>query len=297
MTQKAVIVTPTDNVIGPCGEVTYDLLKKLGMNVELQETDWGTVVQRRNSRKPVEAGGWSIIHTVWPSDAIYTPMTSAILRGQGDKGWFGWFADDKIEQLNTDFLRATDQAARLSITNTIQQEALAGADNPARSVLHPLGLPRGSKEHGGGPGAIFLGCAARLKRLAGAPPGAITASRDTATNPNVFEAFALAIIGGFGPRAHPGIPDHEPRLAEARNDAITMGNAMDELRKFSLAPASYVSESSYFEKEWQESYWGANYFRLQAIKANYDPGGLFFVHHGVGSEDWNVDGFERLTTN
>jgi peptide/nickel transport system substrate-binding protein len=123
--QKAVIVTPTDNVIGPCGEVTYDLLKKLGMNVELQETDWGTVVQRRNSRKPVEAGGWSIIHTVWPSDAIYTPMTSAILRGQGDKGWFGWFANDKIEQLNTDFLSATDQAARLTITDTIQQEAFA----------------------------------------------------------------------------------------------------------------------------------------------------------------------------
>jgi peptide/nickel transport system substrate-binding protein len=93
--QKAVIVTPTDNFIGPCGEVTYDLLKKLGINVELGETDWGTVVQRRNSRKPVDAGGWSIIHTVWPSDAIYTPMTSAILRSQGDKGWFGWFANEK----------------------------------------------------------------------------------------------------------------------------------------------------------------------------------------------------------
>ena len=121
--QKVVIVTPTDNVIGPCGEVTYDLLKKLGMNVELQETDWGTVMQRRNSRKPVDAGGWSIIHTVWPSDGIYTPTTSAILRGQGDKGWFGWFANDKIEQLNTDFLNAKDQAARLTITDTIQQEA------------------------------------------------------------------------------------------------------------------------------------------------------------------------------
>ena len=93
--QKVVILNPTNNIIGPCGEVTYDLLKKLGMNVDLQETDWGTVLQRRNSRKPVDVGGWSIIHTVWPSDAIYTPVTSAILRGQGDKGWF---AGEKIEQ-------------------------------------------------------------------------------------------------------------------------------------------------------------------------------------------------------
>ena len=27
----------------------------------------------------------------------------------------------------------------------------------------------------------------------------------------------------------------------------------------------------------------------------YDPTGLFFVHHGVGSEEWSEDGFTRLT--
>jgi hypothetical protein len=39
---------------------------------------------------------------------------------------------------------------------------------------------------------------------------------------------------------------------------------------------------------------GTNYLRLQALKATYDPDGLFFVHHGVGSEDWSDDGFTRL---
>jgi hypothetical protein len=29
------------------------------------------------------------------------------------------------------------------------------------------------------------------------------------------------------------------------------------------------------------------------VKARYDPHGLFFVHHGVGSEDWSADGFMR----
>lgn len=135
------------------------------------------------------------------------------------------------------------------------------------------------------------------KGLAGAPPEAITASRNTATNPKVLEAFALAIIGGFGPPAYPGIPGHEPNIAEARNDALLIGNAMDELRPLSAAPASYVSESSYFEKEWQESYWGTNYARLRAAKTKYDPDGLFFVHHGIGSDDWSADGFDRLTAN
>ncbi|WP_368042651.1 BBE domain-containing protein [Paraburkholderia atlantica] len=39
---------------------------------------------------------------------------------------------------------------------------------------------------------------------------------------------------------------------------------------------------------------GANYARLLSIKKRYDPHGLFFVRHGVGSEDWSDDGFTRM---
>ncbi len=70
---------------------------------------------------------------------------------------------------------------------------------------------------------------------------------------------------------------------------------MNELRKLIPDSAAYVSESSYFEKSWQQSFWGSNYARLRAIKDQYDPDGLFFVHHGVGSEDWSQDGFTRLS--
>ena len=31
------------------------------------------------------------------------------------------------------------------------------------------------------------------------------------------------------------------------------------------------------------AYWGPNYPKLQQLKKKYDPGGQFFVHHGVGS--------------
>ncbi|HSU06911.1 MAG TPA: BBE domain-containing protein [Acetobacteraceae bacterium] len=58
---------------------------------------------------------------------------------------------------------------------------------------------------------------------------------------------------------------------------------------------SYVSESNFFEHDWQRSFWGANYARLRAVKTKYDPAGLFFVHYGAGSEDWSADGFTRLS--
>ena len=132
------------------------------------------------------------------------------------------------------------------------------------------------------------------KGLAGAPADAIAASRDTATNPVVLDAFALAIIGsGSGP-SYPGVQGHEPDVERARKDAFAVGRAMAELRKVSPVPGAYVSESNFFEKGWQQSFWGSNYERLQKVKAKYDPEGLFFVHHGVGSEDWSGYGFTRV---
>ncbi len=132
------------------------------------------------------------------------------------------------------------------------------------------------------------------KGLAGAPPEAITAAKDTAMNPAVLDAFALAIIAAEGPPAYPGIAGHEPDLAAARQHAAAIGKAMAVLHKLTSHPGSYVSEAGFFDETWQRSYWGTNYPRLAAVKKKYDPAGLFFVHHGVGSEEWSADGFTRL---
>ncbi len=132
------------------------------------------------------------------------------------------------------------------------------------------------------------------KGLAGSQTEAIAAARETAMNPSVCDAFALAIIAAGTNRAIPGIPGHEPDAVTARKDAAAIDRAMNELRKLAPAGGSYVSESNFFEKGWGHSFWGANYERLQKVKGKYDPEGLFFVHHGVGSEDWSDDGFTRL---
>jgi FAD/FMN-containing dehydrogenase len=132
------------------------------------------------------------------------------------------------------------------------------------------------------------------KGLAGAAPEAIRTAKDTAMNPAVTEAFALVISGAEGPPAYPGVAGHEPDAAAARRHAEAIDNAMAELRKLTPEVGSYVWETNFFQENWQEAFWGANYARLRAIKDKYDPDGLFFLHHGVGSEDWSADGFARL---
>jgi len=131
------------------------------------------------------------------------------------------------------------------------------------------------------------------KGLAGAPAEAIAATRETATNPAVCQAFALAIIAGGEASAYPGEKRPPMDLKAAHQAAQAIDQAASELRRIAPNAGSYVSESNYFNKSWSRDFWGENYARLNAVKAKYDPDGLFFVHHGVGSEVWSPDGFTR----
>lgn len=132
------------------------------------------------------------------------------------------------------------------------------------------------------------------KGLAGAPADEIAAARDTAMNPAVLDAFALAIIASEGPPAFPGMPGMGPDLVMARTHAAGIDKAMDALLKIAPGAGSYVSESDYFQRDWQAAFWGSNHPKLAKVKRKYDPAGLFFVHHGVGSEAWSADGFTRV---
>ena len=132
------------------------------------------------------------------------------------------------------------------------------------------------------------------KGLAGAPAQEIAAARDTAMNPAVLDAFALAICAAGGPPAFPGVKGREPNVNAADRAASAVMKSMAKLLEVVDEPGSYVSESDFFESQWRRSYWGSNYPRLAAVKKKYDPDGLFTVHHGVGSEEWSADGFTRL---
>ena len=123
--EKCVIINPTDFPdIGPLGQVSADLLRKAGVNVELAETDWGTVIQRRGSREAVEKGGWSIFHTTGPAIGWGNPANSLLVRGQGAKGWFGWWNNPRAEELAEEWLFAPNEAAQKAAATTLGRLAL-----------------------------------------------------------------------------------------------------------------------------------------------------------------------------
>jgi hypothetical protein len=133
------------------------------------------------------------------------------------------------------------------------------------------------------------------KGLAGASAPTVDGARDTAMNPDVLSAFALAIMAAASLPAFMSVLGYKPDLAAAHRSAAGVAAAAAALRQLAPTAGSYLSESDYFNADWRRAFWGSNHPRLAGVKAKYDPEGLFFVHHGVGSEAWSADGFERAT--
>ena len=79
------------------GDVTADLLKRMGMNVDFVATDWGTVGARRAQKTPHNQGGWEMFHTWHAGADCISPIGYAAIRGTGDKAWWGWPTSEKVE--------------------------------------------------------------------------------------------------------------------------------------------------------------------------------------------------------
>jgi FAD/FMN-containing dehydrogenase len=110
-------------------------------------------------------------------------------------------------------------------------------------------------------------------------------------NPEVLDAFALAIIGAAESRHYSGWS--EPNVRAGKEAAAGVRAADRALRAAAPGAGSYVSECDYFLEDWKRASWGQHWRRLEAIKRRYDPDGLFVVHHGIGSDDWS-DGLTRM---
>jgi peptide/nickel transport system substrate-binding protein len=104
--------------------VAAQALRDAGFKVDVQATDWGTVISRRTVQKPVKEGGWNMFFTNWAGADVINPIVNFAIGGKGKNGgWFGWAEDAKIEQLKDAFARASSPDEQKKIAADIQKEA------------------------------------------------------------------------------------------------------------------------------------------------------------------------------
>jgi peptide/nickel transport system substrate-binding protein len=122
--EKIVLLSATDQpIVQGQALVTLDALRRAGLNIELQASDWGTLITRRTSKEPIEKGGWSIFHTWTSAPDFFSPAVNLPLRANGEKAWFGWPTDPTIEALIDEWFKAPDVAAQKKLAADIQVEA------------------------------------------------------------------------------------------------------------------------------------------------------------------------------
>jgi peptide/nickel transport system substrate-binding protein len=108
------------------GDVAADVMSKIGLNVDYIATDWGTMLQRRNNRGPVEQGGWSCFNTGWEGEDHMDPSSHYAIRGNGEDpaAWPGWCISPKLEALRNAWFDAPDLAAQQAICRELQIQAM-----------------------------------------------------------------------------------------------------------------------------------------------------------------------------
>ncbi len=104
--------------------VAAQQLRDAGFKVDVQATDWQTVVSRRTIQKPVKEGGWNMFFTNWVAADVMNPVVNFSIGGRGKNGgWFGWAEDAKIEQLKDAYARSSSPEEQKKLAADIQKEA------------------------------------------------------------------------------------------------------------------------------------------------------------------------------
>jgi peptide/nickel transport system substrate-binding protein len=123
--EKIALPVPTDfPSLKALGDVGADIFQKIGLNVEYQAADWGTVLQRLAKPEPVEQGGWSAFHTYWSGLDQLNPAVNGSLRANGRAGGRGWPTSPQLEDLRDRWLVATNLAEQQQLAADIQRQAL-----------------------------------------------------------------------------------------------------------------------------------------------------------------------------
>jgi peptide/nickel transport system substrate-binding protein len=123
--RSVVVLHPTDPAfINAAIIVTRRRLESIGFNVVLKPMDWSTNIAVRARKEPPDKGGWNIVHTWWMAADVINPAVHFGVSGAGAGGWFGWPEVPRLENLTTDWVRATDQTKRKQLAEEIQKLAL-----------------------------------------------------------------------------------------------------------------------------------------------------------------------------
>ena len=120
--EKVAVMVPTDTHYRKAmGEITVDMMRTVGLNVDYVAVDWGTAAVRRDNKGSLDKGGWSALCTTLSGLDLQNP-TGHAFRTTGQTGWFGWADSPKIAELRNEWMDSSDLEAQKRIAVEMQKQ-------------------------------------------------------------------------------------------------------------------------------------------------------------------------------
>lgn len=122
--ERIVFLVPTDlPALNAMSQLAADMFRKVGINLDYQSLDWGTVLPRLSNRESIDKGGWNVWCNYIPGIIATSPATQSYLRGMGAAGPIGWPSSPRIEALRDEFMAASSPAEQQRICRDMQLQA------------------------------------------------------------------------------------------------------------------------------------------------------------------------------
>ena len=122
--ERVVFVVPADLVsLNAFSTIAADMFRRVGVNLDYQVADWGTVAPRLSNKGGLDQGGWSVWCNNIPGIIAVTPATQSYTRGIGRAGTFGWPESERLEALRSQFLDAATPEEQKRLTREVQLQA------------------------------------------------------------------------------------------------------------------------------------------------------------------------------
>jgi len=108
--------------VGALADVAADNLRKIGINVDVAESDFGTLASRRVSKNAPDKGGWNLFTTGLSGSALYSPLSNPLIDTTcGGKNYSGWVCDEEAAALRQDYLHEGDPAKQREILEKLSR--------------------------------------------------------------------------------------------------------------------------------------------------------------------------------
>jgi peptide/nickel transport system substrate-binding protein len=122
-----VMPQPSDlNVIKQLPIVAKAQLERAGFKVEVQPSDWTTMVNRLVTKKgPPSEGGWVAFATAWTQVDILDPLMTPYLAATCDKARAGWPCDETMEKLRDAYVQAATPEEKKKAAEEVQRHFVA----------------------------------------------------------------------------------------------------------------------------------------------------------------------------